>query len=623
MRGFLLYVIGYLYKMNFFETIYNLLIESVEDVDAIFEKYYSDKLDRNRFNIIAKADEATKVNKEGKIEKLGKYARLLMSLYINSKLQIEDLSLAQEYIYLIYKHNIKGIDWTNIKELGDLHPFVEKYMAQNTQTIDEILPYLDEGDDYKLLHNGEEYIIYQPLTEKGACYLGVGATWCTTWGPLSLDPKNRDKSNRFKQYNSNGPLYIIVPKDNFDGRVQINFEGDEYKNKNNSSIYVKDFLDNQELFNFFFPLNDQTTKEQMEVMIGRLKFLSSEKQAIVRKFKKELLGGVIYGDELALIDADDDFSGDEWIAKHTNIDTLESVEIDDDRVQFNFNSIKGFVHITNLETYVNNLIRYKENEHPTDVHEPDHDDMYYMFMHVFENERDLPIEWLGNSIESNDFEKFWAKYGDGLYDHLRSQYYDKFNDLNYQNIDHAYNRLIENVTKYIDVEFGGGYSSKNTIYFNIDKFNDYVTTKGINTIDNFDDFVDDYLNWFDINTEDYDIWEYLEWDYPRYHDLKDEIDDFFNNEDRKSEREFVEVLHKQLKDFDNLSRSWVWEDGDKKVEIKKTGYSVENGTVEMVYTNKKTGEVHNGQVRVENIHKYVTMNMLAEIYFKFKKNILL
>ena len=606
--------------MNFFETIYSLLIESVEDVNSIYDKYYSGKIDRNRFNTIAKADSATKINKEGNIEKLGKYARLLMTLYINGGLQMEDLSLAQEYIHLIYKHNIKSIDWTKIKELGDLHPFVEKYMAQNTQTIDEILPYLDEGVDYKLLHDGEQYKIYQPLSEKGACYLGVGATWCTTWGPLSLDPKNKDKSNRFKQYNSEGPIYDIIPKDNFEGRIQIQFQGDEFKNKNNQTIDVKNLFENDELFNFFFPLSENTTEEQMEKMVSRIKFLPTEKQAIVRKFKKQLFSGVVYGDDIAVIDTSGDFSGDAWIAQHTDIDNLVNVDLNDDRIEFNFSSTKGFIHIGNLETYLTNLRRYKDNEYPSDIHEPDHDDMYYMFQNVFENHSESPIEWLGNCIEANDFERFWAKYGDNLFTHLRSNYYDKFNDLNYQNMDHAYNRLIENVTNHINVEYG---YSNSTIDFNVDNFNDFVSNKNIKTIDNFDDFVDNFINWYDINTEDYNIWEYLEWDYPSFYDFKEDIDDFFNDEDRKAGREFIDNLHKQLKDFNDQRNEWVWEDGDKKVEIKKHGYNVDNDTVLMVYTNKKTGETHRGDVKVENIHKYVSMNMLAEIYFNFKKNILL
>jgi len=623
MRGFLLYVIGYLYKMNFFETIYSLLIESVEDVNAIYDKYYASKLERNRFNAIAKADDATKVNKEGEIEKLGKYARLLMTLYINDGLKMEDLSLAQEYIHLIYKHNIKNIDWHKIKDLSDLHPFVEKYMAQNTETIDEILPYLDESVDYKVLHDGEQYKIYQPLTEKGACYLGVGATWCTTWGPLSLDPKNKDKTNRFKAYNNAGPLFIIVPKDNFDNRVQIHFEDDEFKNKNNSSIDIKALFENNELFNYFFPLNDKTTKEEMETMVERIKYLPSDKQKILREFKRKVFGGGTQNDELATIEDDGEFNGDTWIAENVDADYIEELDLDDDRAVFYLSPVTSMVHLQKLDDYLSSLRRSLDNDYPVNMHEPDHDDLYYLFMNLFENDSDVVHGWLGNAVEANDFEKFWEKYGDELWDYLRTDYYDKFNDLNYQNLDHAYRRMIENVTKYIDTDYDSKWNRKTKVDFNVDKFNDYVRAKDLTVIENFDQFIDDYCDYHDISTEDYDVWEYLEWDYPRYRDLSDQIDAFFTDEKRIKERAFVDNLHKQLKDFDNERHSWVWEDGEKKVEIRKTGYNIENDTIDMVYINKKTGEVHRGPVKVENIHKYATMNMLAEIYFKFKKNILL
>ena len=241
--------------MNFESILYELLVESVEDVNKIYVKYYN-TIPRNRFDSIARVDKFTKVNNNGEIEKLGKLARLLLTLYSKEGFHIEDLSLAKEYIDVIYKRSIV-IPWDKIKTLPDIYPYVKKYLAQDTQSFKDIFEFLEGGEDYKILHDGEEYVIYRPLTEKGACYLGVGAEWCTTWGPLSLNHRNRDRTNRFKIYNDQAPLYIIAEKTDLDKRVQFWFKptdinSSEFKNLSNGNVDPKGYFYKNELFHFFY-----------------------------------------------------------------------------------------------------------------------------------------------------------------------------------------------------------------------------------------------------------------------------------------------------------------------------------------------------------------------------------
>ena len=68
--------------------------------------------------------------------------------------------------------NSISIDLGKIKELSDLYNVVKDYIAKDSKSLDDVLKVLSQ-DEYKVLHNGEVWYIFQPLTEKASCYLGV------------------------------------------------------------------------------------------------------------------------------------------------------------------------------------------------------------------------------------------------------------------------------------------------------------------------------------------------------------------------------------------------------------------------------------------------------------------
>ena len=62
-----------------------------------------------------------------------------------------------------------------------------------------------------------------------------------------------------------------------------------------------------------------------------------------------------------------------------------------------------------------------------------------------------------------------------------------------------------------------------------------------------------------------------------------------------------------------------YEDDDKSIKIHEFDVNYEKQTVGITYTDKKKNQTYNGPVLIDNLPKYVSMNMLAESYFKFKK----
>jgi hypothetical protein len=594
--------------MNFSELLYDMLVESVEDVDAIYKKYYEKHIQYNRFSLIAKVDRFTKVEPDGKISKLGKYARFLLTLYAKGGLPIEDLSLAKEYIDIIYNKNI-AINWNEIKSISDFYPHLKKFLAQETQSIDEILQYLNEGEDYVILHNGEGWVIYSPKTEKGACYLGVGSEWCTTWGPLSLNPRNKGKSNRFKQYIQNGEvLYIIVNKKNTDDKVQFQFEENEFKNLSNGDVDTKKYFSSEELFKFFFPITNETSEESIKLYFSRRNLLPIEYRKIVTDLYKSKLNIKSNVDSLYV---DVDNFDPEFYKEDIHDKNVDSIECEDDNnIVFHLKKCDG--HAESLRSYISTLNNAKDDI-PSDMMGSDWgDDLRYILEEFWEQENELIRKTVGEPLGA-DFELFYKNYDDIFYEKFKDSYESRFDEINYANIESSYSELIKRVTDYVDVE---NYHNP-TITFNLQQYNQYVNKHNILKINSMDDFLEGYMEEHDIDTEDYE--NEVEWDWPGYDFFEDNIKEWWED---MFTHEMVEVREKlnmiKSKLFNNKN---TYEDNDKFIKINDSNLDYGEKKVYIEYKDKKKKKEYKGWILIDNLPNYVTMNMLAETYFGFKRHI--
>jgi hypothetical protein len=590
--------------MNFESILYELLTESVEDVNKIYEKYYK-TLPRSRFNSIAKADRFTKVDKNGEIEKLGKYARLLLTLYSKEGFNIEDLSLAKEYVDVIYKRSVV-IPWEKIQTLPDIYPYVKKYLAQDTQSFKDVLQYLERGEDYKILHNGEEYVIYQPLTEKGACYLGVGAEWCTTWGPLSLNPRNRDRSNRFNSYSEQAPLYIIAEKTDLDKRVQFWFKptdtsSSEFKNLSNGNVDPKGYFYKNELFHFFYHVKDDMTIDELKVLNNRRTFLPHDKEVYINKLYKQKIKE-INGNDVRSLEVDSDFDEEVYMTQITdkNVESVIYWERDDE-VRFNLRKLDGNAH--QLDSYIATLENAK-NRYPSETFGSDFSyDLEEMLEKFYEEEYETIISLIGEKI-GKSWDTFKDKYLDAFTDKFNNKYIEKFDEINYSNVDSVYDKQIEYVTENVKVKHD------TTICFDVDKYNDFIRdNEDIDIIDDFDDFLTKFLDFCDVDIEDYDFETDFGWDYPYYSQFAADIINWFTEPFTHEMRETREKLSKILnKYFYNNS----YRDNDKEIKINDDKIDYDKQSVEVDYYDRQKNQKYTGYVLIDNLPKYVTMNMLAE-----------
>ena len=590
--------------MNFESILYELLVESVEDVNKIYVKYYN-TIPRNRFDSIARVDKFTKVNNNGEIEKLGKLARLLLTLYSKEGFHIEDLSLAKEYIDVIYKRSIV-IPWDKIKTLSDIYPYVKKYLAQDTQSFKDIFEFLEGGEDYKILHDGEEYVIYRPLTEKGACYLGVGAEWCTTWGPLSLNHRNRDRTNRFKIYNDQAPLYIIAEKTDLDKRVQFWFKptdinSSEFKNLSNGNVDPKGYFYKNELFHFFYLVKEDMTIDELKALNTRRIFLPHDKEVYINKIYKEKLRE-IHGDDVRSLEVDSDFDEEIYMTQVTDKNVEEVIYWErDDEVRFTLRKLDG--NARQLSNYIDTLENSK-NRYPSESFGSDFSyDLEEMLEKFFDEQYELIISLVGEKIGKH-WSTFKDRYLEPFSDKFSDNYTEKFDEINYGNVDSVYDKQIEYVTENVKVKHD------NTICFDVDKYNDYIRdNEDIDVIDDFDNFLTGFLDFCDVNIEDYDFETDFSWDYPYYSQFESDIIDWFTEPFTHKMRETREKLKSILDKYFNYNS---YSDKDKEINVDDDKINYENQSVEVTYHDKQKNKTYTGYVLIDNLPKYTSMNMLAE-----------
>jgi hypothetical protein len=84
-------------------------------------------------------------------------------------------------------------------------------------------------------YNDADIRIVVPADKEAACYYGQGTQWCTA---------STKSTNYFDHYNSQGPLYIIIPKkpEHEGEKYQLHFGTDFYANENDSGVPLKKLI---------------------------------------------------------------------------------------------------------------------------------------------------------------------------------------------------------------------------------------------------------------------------------------------------------------------------------------------------------------------------------------------
>lgn len=212
-------------NITLFEHFY--LFEAMSP-DDIYSKYYSDIVDESEFKEIISFDPTTKI-KNGKIKKVGRYSKWILNLYKNKKLLVEDLYKIKETLEYFHDFNKRGILrknsistdinkyntlpslWSAIKNLIDSND-------ENTLSNREIEQNIKNEESEKFWENDKCYVI-KLLSHNAACYYGKGTRWCTA---------SKDNATYFNDYYKNGPLYVIIDKNDSNVKYQFHIESKQF-----------------------------------------------------------------------------------------------------------------------------------------------------------------------------------------------------------------------------------------------------------------------------------------------------------------------------------------------------------------------------------------------------------
>lgn len=599
--------------MNFNTLLEELLLEL--NGNEIHQKYYS-KIPYETFVDIVMADPRSNMDGAGNLQSLGKYAKLLLSFYQKGTLQIEDLVKAKEYLGYVYQHRI-SLNINNLRSLSDLYKIIQKYIVEDTLDFKEIINALTIDVDYKLLHNGEDWSFYQPLTEKGASYLGFSTEWCTTWGQYCLNKKNRDRDNYFERHHKQGPLFIIINNINPIDKYQFHFETSQYMDKMDRRINLPDFwFGKDEVKFYFFPsLVRETSKEEVESEVKRISILPDEDgMTIIRKsigvINNPLVEAILKNDEDKLEDLiiDDNRDGAVYINQGRLIIQVSELQGDAEGVdrsidQYRMEGNNGweFVH-SDIENKYYDLEDYEL-------------DIDGIFTNYYNNNKsELSVD-LGVESYEQFKDDYFGNYVNDEY--LKDSYIDDVTELSYGSYQQENDKEADQIEKYLS--FG---SRSDELNFSVVFFVQFLIKKGITRIDynsdndnglTLQDVTDMYISNYRLTVEIEEPVYNFEITYPKYGDnnyITKRTNEYFdklisnpeNNKRCIDLRKMLNHITKTL--FKGKDR---FENDHVKVIIRSTNINCENGTMLIDYYNKDNDQnFYNKSIRVENLPKYIT-----------------
>ena len=583
----------------------------------IHQKYYS-KIPYETFINIVISDPRSNVDGVGNLLNLGKYSKLLLSLYQKGTLQIEDLVKAKEYLGYVYLHNIP-LEVGKIKQLGDLYNIVKQYIIEDTLDFKLILDSLVLDTDYKLLYTGEDWTFYQPLTEKGSSYLGVNTEWCTTWGEYCLNKKHRDRGNYFQSHNIKGPLFIMINKTNPLDKYQFHFETNQYMDKNDKRINTTEFwFGKDEIKHYFFPsLVRETSEQEVKSEIARISILPDEDgMEVIKKsigtIDNPLVVAILILDNDALEELvnDDTRNGSvdvyqgRLVIQVDDINIGEATGVNDSINQYRSEAGNGWEWVHNdLENKY-----YEQEEYSSDIEG--------IFTDYYNENKDE----ISSELGILNIEQFNRDYSTDYVsnEELKDYFVDDVTDLSYRSYEEENDREADEIEKYLS------FGSDDEFSFSVVHLVRFLIKKEIKYIGDdewtLQDVLDGYISQYNITTEiDEPVYNF-EIKYPKYGDnnyITRETKKYFEKimSDPNKSRHCIELRRKLNNIVDKFFNGGYGTDRFENehviVRIKSMSIDCDNESIKIDYENKDNEQYfYNKSVKIDNLVSYLTNHQL-------------
>jgi hypothetical protein len=583
----------------------------------IHQKYYS-KIPYETFVNIVVSDPRSNVDGVGNLLNLGKYSKLLLSLYQKGTLQIEDLVKAKEYLGYVYLHNIP-VEIGKIRQLGDLYNIVKQYIIEDTLDFKLILDSLVLGTDYKLLHTGKDWTFYQPLTEKGSSYLGVNTEWCTTWGQHCLNKKYRDRGNYFQSHHVKGPLFIMINKNNPLDKYQFHFETNQYMDRDDRRINTTEFwVGKDEIKYYFFPsLVRETSEQEVKSEIARISILPDEDgMDVIKKsigtIDNPLVVAILNLDNDALEDLinDDTRNGSvdvyrgRLVIQVDDVNIGEATGVNDSINQYRSEASNGWewVH-SDLENKY-----YEQEEYSSDIEG------------IFTNYYNENKDELSSELEVKNIEEFTKDYFPDYSSNedLKDYFVDDVTDLSYRSYEEENDREADAIEKYLS------FGNDDEFNFSVVHLVRFLIKNEIKFIGDdewpLQDVLDGYISQYNITTQIEEPVYNFEITYPKYGDnnyITRETKKYFEKimSDPNKSRHCIELRKKLNNIVDKFFNGGYgtdrFDNEHVTVRIKSMSIDCDNESIKIDYENKDNKQYfYNKSVKIDNLISYLTNHQL-------------
>ena len=185
----------------------------------------------------------------------GKYGKWLLNLYNKGKLSKTDFNEVTPLLnqFKIYRNRIQNKDLNSYKSLDDLASTLasvvdDDSMLTNRQKVRFLKNVksgkisLDKSDDYDIVLDTPNFIVYVPNTHEASMKLGKGTEWCTA----------HENPNWYNSYTENGrKLYIIKDKRTGE-RWQYSDKNNDFLNQYDEEFDITELMSQDEKLSKFF-----------------------------------------------------------------------------------------------------------------------------------------------------------------------------------------------------------------------------------------------------------------------------------------------------------------------------------------------------------------------------------
>ena len=219
-----------------------------EDIDAV-KKYYPNIPDDTFMELVALDPTYTGKNS------LGKYGKWLLNLFNRGKITENDFEEIPDLLnqFTTYRNRIQNKDLNSYKTLDDLADILAQVVddmsmltpSQKTKFLKRVKSgkiKVDKSDDYDIVLDTPNFIVYVPNTHEASMKLGKGTSWCTA----------HENPDWYNHYTENGRKLYIIKDKKTDERWQYSDKNGDLLDQDDAEFNISELMRRDEKLSKFF-----------------------------------------------------------------------------------------------------------------------------------------------------------------------------------------------------------------------------------------------------------------------------------------------------------------------------------------------------------------------------------